>query len=381
MIENHRAILAPHIRPLAIGRGRVVHLPEGVEELFVRDDAGDEFHLDRFGVPGLVRADLLVSGVFGVAAGVADRGIDHAGDGPECGFHAPETAGRKCSCFDLARFRIGHPDEFKRRGIDEIWFAAGRRAVVEDVAEMGVTAGAIHLDSLHAQTVVVLHPDIQFRNRFPETGPAGAGFELGIDQKQVCAAADALVNAGFAFLGQVALAAEGYFRAFETGDAELFWRQNPFPFIGCFDNPVHCPDRAGFAEEYIDFIHLGLRFFRGLFHIAPPGYTGQEYDEHDIAVFTGYFIHNGFSGADLFSVSVSWKNSRCQFNWVPAAWSADSRSASVTSWVVAPAAMASLIWCSVQCRHLKTEATARRMSSLVLVSKTVPRLAVLEKCR
>jgi hypothetical protein len=53
----------------------------------------------------------------------------------------------------------------------------GRRAVVEDVAEVDAGTGAAHFDALHAEAAVFMQGDGAF-NRVEEAGPAGAAFEL-----------------------------------------------------------------------------------------------------------------------------------------------------------------------------------------------------------
>ena len=64
-------------------------------------------YFDRLGVTGLVRADLLVSGIVNIAAGVADRCRDDTGDLLEVILRTPETARSENRPFGLVfLFRI-----------------------------------------------------------------------------------------------------------------------------------------------------------------------------------------------------------------------------------------------------------------------------------
>lgn len=53
--EDARPVLRPHVRPLAVGRRRVVHPVEELEELLVRDLGGVVDDLRGFGVCANVR--------------------------------------------------------------------------------------------------------------------------------------------------------------------------------------------------------------------------------------------------------------------------------------------------------------------------------------
>ena len=82
----------PTVVALAHALGRVVVLPEGLEQLLVRDlrrVVGDQHDL---GVAGPAGADLLVGRVRGVAAGIADGRRHDAGELPEVLLVAPEAA-------------------------------------------------------------------------------------------------------------------------------------------------------------------------------------------------------------------------------------------------------------------------------------------------
>src|SRR5207253_8428689 len=90
VVENCRAVLRADVGALAILGGGIVAGPEGVEQFFVADQVGVVGDQDGFGVAGEVGADILIGGIFGGAAGVADRGGQHAGDVAESFLDAPE---------------------------------------------------------------------------------------------------------------------------------------------------------------------------------------------------------------------------------------------------------------------------------------------------
>ena len=89
---DRRAVLAADVRPLPVPLRGVVRAPEEVEQLVVGDLLGVVLDLDRLGVAGRVGADVVVGGVVGVPAGVADAGAGDAGDLPERRLDAPEAA-------------------------------------------------------------------------------------------------------------------------------------------------------------------------------------------------------------------------------------------------------------------------------------------------
>src|SRR5690348_15883412 len=105
MVENHRSILRADVGPLTIDRGRIVNLPEQLQELYVRDQPGIVFHLHHFGVAGLVRTDLTVSGMLEPAAHIARGRRDNAVELAEGGFHAPEPSPAE-SGYSFSRHRL-----------------------------------------------------------------------------------------------------------------------------------------------------------------------------------------------------------------------------------------------------------------------------------
>jgi uncharacterized membrane protein (UPF0127 family) len=95
--EDGGAILSAHVRSLPVQRGGIVIVPENFEQVAVADYLGIEGDLDYFGVASAIRADIFVSGVVELSAGVADlRGFD-ARQAPKRAFYAPKTACAKGS--------------------------------------------------------------------------------------------------------------------------------------------------------------------------------------------------------------------------------------------------------------------------------------------
>src|ERR1700744_354561 len=91
--EDCRAVLAAEVEALAVAGGRVVDVPERLEQLGVADLRRVEPHLDRLGVAGAVPANLPVGRVRGVPAGVADRGPQDARYLAGRRLGGPETTG------------------------------------------------------------------------------------------------------------------------------------------------------------------------------------------------------------------------------------------------------------------------------------------------
>jgi hypothetical protein len=69
-----------------------VGFPEDLEQFFERNFFGIEFDLDHFSVTGFSGADLLVSGIGGVAAGIAGNDGGDALHMFKNSFNTPETA-------------------------------------------------------------------------------------------------------------------------------------------------------------------------------------------------------------------------------------------------------------------------------------------------
>ena len=106
MEEDRRAVLVADVGTLPVELGRVVELPEGVEQLVVGHLGGVVLDEHRLGVAGRVAADLLVARVVRATAGVAHGRRDHARDLPELGLDSPEASGREGRL--LAVLCVGH---------------------------------------------------------------------------------------------------------------------------------------------------------------------------------------------------------------------------------------------------------------------------------
>src|SRR5207302_2096227 len=80
-------------------------------------------------------------------------------------------------------------------GVDAKAQAGRWRAVLEDVAKVGVAAGTDDFRADHAVAIVLVGEDVLGGDRLKEAGPASAGMELGAGGKQRQSTADAGVNA------------------------------------------------------------------------------------------------------------------------------------------------------------------------------------------
>ena len=78
--------------------------------------------------------------------------------------------------------------------VDAIAESAGRRAIVEQVAEMGVAQAAQDFGAVHEETVVGLGVDVFGGQGRGVAGPAGAGVKLGGGTEEGVATADAAIE-------------------------------------------------------------------------------------------------------------------------------------------------------------------------------------------
>src|SRR5579863_4238224 len=93
MLENRGPVLAAIIRSLPSQRGGVAIGPELFQQIVIADDVWIEGHFHVLGVPGAVRAHLLICRMVELAADIAHlRGL-HSGQTPESRLDAPKTAG------------------------------------------------------------------------------------------------------------------------------------------------------------------------------------------------------------------------------------------------------------------------------------------------
>ena len=92
MDEDRGAVLRADVVALLIRRGRIVQAEEEVEDVVVRDLRRIEDDLDGLGVAGAAALHVLVARIRERAAGVTDRGVDHAGQFADQLLDAPEAA-------------------------------------------------------------------------------------------------------------------------------------------------------------------------------------------------------------------------------------------------------------------------------------------------
>ena len=102
LMEDDRTVLGADVGPLTVHLGRVVHLPEEIEEHFVADPRGVENDAHDLRMPGPAAAHVMVARLVRVTAAVADRGLDDPVDTAERRLDTPETARTEDR-------RLGHP--------------------------------------------------------------------------------------------------------------------------------------------------------------------------------------------------------------------------------------------------------------------------------
>ena len=110
--------------------------------------------------------------------------------------------------------------ERERLGIDAIPQASGGGAVIENMAEMAITASAQDLRTNHAVAAVCMRNDVLLGHGLEEAGPAGAGVELAIRGEQGQPAADTAVDPVALIVQE--RAAERSLSALATSNLELF---------------------------------------------------------------------------------------------------------------------------------------------------------------
>jgi hypothetical protein len=86
-------------------------------------------------------------------------------------------------------------DETERGGIDAVPQAGRIGAIVENVSEMRFAAAACYSRPHHPESLIFRSVDVFARYRLPETGPTGAGVELGCGGKQSGVATNASIQA------------------------------------------------------------------------------------------------------------------------------------------------------------------------------------------
>ncbi len=103
--KDRRAVLGADIVALPVELGRIVGAEEDVEDLGIGNRRGIEFHLDRFGMAGAARTDLLVGRVLDIAADIAAFDLLDADDIVEHRLGAPEASARDNGRLVLAHIR------------------------------------------------------------------------------------------------------------------------------------------------------------------------------------------------------------------------------------------------------------------------------------
>src|SRR5438876_9015807 len=98
MKENCRAVLRAEVWPLAVNLGRVMRLPERIEQLFVTHFRRVERNLHHFCVPSFIRANIFVARIRLLSAAVACRSIDHSRYALKRRLYSPEAPCSKCRC-------------------------------------------------------------------------------------------------------------------------------------------------------------------------------------------------------------------------------------------------------------------------------------------
>src|ERR1700678_2457155 len=106
-------------------------------------------------------------------------------------------AGARALSWDFFRHLVAAGDEGHGARVHAITQPGRRRPVVEDMAEMGVAAGAENFGAFHAEAIVGARGDIFRRDGPEEAGPARAGIELRARFEKRQGAADAVVDAVF----------------------------------------------------------------------------------------------------------------------------------------------------------------------------------------
>lgn len=151
VVENDGSVLRAHIRALAIQGGRIVQIPEPIEDVVGGDFFGIKHQLNNFHVTGILCADLSIGGVGDEASHVAGDGGMDAIKLLVNSFHAPEAATSKGNCFEplgdsfsVGRFLL-HLGVF-RSGWLAFWFTRGQTKC--EHAEEGGQGDELHAGSI-----------------------------------------------------------------------------------------------------------------------------------------------------------------------------------------------------------------------------------------
>jgi len=91
--EDHRTVLGAEVRSLAVEGGGIMVGEEDFEQPPIGDALRVEGDLHHLGMAGVAAAHIMVARLGEGAAGVADGGVAHPGQGAEDRLDAPEAAG------------------------------------------------------------------------------------------------------------------------------------------------------------------------------------------------------------------------------------------------------------------------------------------------
>ena len=105
--QDDRAVLRASVGTLTIEGGRVMRLPEKIDDLFVGNLCRVVLYLHHLGMAGFAGPDFLVGRILGLPAGVAGHNGDDAGEAFVNGFDAPEASSAEGGCFSFHGFGIG----------------------------------------------------------------------------------------------------------------------------------------------------------------------------------------------------------------------------------------------------------------------------------
>jgi hypothetical protein len=136
-------------------------------------------------------------------------------------------------------------DEAQSDGVHAVAKTGGPRAVCENVAEMRVAEAARDFRAYHAEAAICGFANIFLRDGFPETGPAGAGFEFGAGVEECVVAADAAEDSLLVIVG--IFVGVRRFGSGMTRDRESVWRKLLFPIGFGFDDAIDSDGADAFA--------------------------------------------------------------------------------------------------------------------------------------
>ena len=198
---------------------------------------------------GPARADILVARIFERAALITDRRLADSRRRAKRGLDSPKATGPKRGLgqprlrarFFLASLFPCRLDKFQRGGIQAIAQAGGTRAVVEDVAQMRVAAGADDFRPLHAVAGSVIVSIFSSATGWKKLGQPVPESNFRVRGKKRQIAANTVVNALLVVV--VKHAAEGPFGPLPARDPVLFVGELLLPFLVRFDDLLH--GRAG----------------------------------------------------------------------------------------------------------------------------------------